>query len=40
LGVKFKMKGEIIALGTCVFWDNHCIELEDNKMLASDLLKL
>ena len=40
LGVKFKMKGEIIALGTCVFWDNHCIELENNKMLASDLLKL
>ena len=40
LGVKIKMgSGEIVVLGTCVFWDNYCIELEDNKILALDLLQ-
>ena len=40
LGVKVKMWGELVVLGTCVFWDNHCIELEHNKILALDLLQL
>jgi len=39
-GVKLDMGGELIVLGTCVFWDNFAIEVEDNKILALDLLKI
>ena len=39
LGVKLDVGGELIVLGTCVFWDNFAIEWEDNRELAIDLLK-
>ncbi len=40
-GVRVNMeKGELIVLGTCVFWDNFAIEWEENKILALDLLKI
>jgi len=39
LGVKVKRGGELVVLGTCVFWDNYCIDLEDNKILSLDLLQ-
>jgi len=40
LGVKLNMGGELVILGTCVFWDNFAIEIENNKILALDLLKI
>lgn len=40
VGASFKDVGEIIVLGTCVFWDNYSIDLLDNKILALDLLKV
>ncbi len=40
IGVKVNMGGELIVLGTCVFWDNFAIEWEDNKVLALNLLKV
>jgi hypothetical protein len=39
IGVKLDMGGELIVLGTCVFWDNFAIDIEDNKALALDLLR-
>ena len=38
LGVRVKMGGELIVIGTCVFWDNYSIDLKDNRVLALDLL--
>ncbi|HIP25997.1 MAG TPA: hypothetical protein EYG81_06080 [Archaeoglobus profundus] len=38
-GVKLNMGGELVVLGTCVFWDNYSIDVESNKILALDLLK-
>ncbi len=31
-------KGNVITLGTCVFWDNYCIDLLNNKEFAIRLL--
>jgi len=39
-GVRVEMGGELIVLGTCVFWDNFAIEIEENKTFSLDLLRL
>ncbi len=39
LGIKLRIGGELIVLGTCVFWDNYSIDFEDNRILALDLLR-
>ncbi len=40
VGAVFRDVGEVIVLGTCVFWDNYSIELMDNRTLALDLLRV
>jgi len=39
IGARYRERGEIIVLGTCVFWDNYSIGFLDNKILALDLLR-
>ncbi len=39
VGARYKDKGEVIVLGTCVFWDNYSLELLDNRILALDILR-
>lgn len=38
VGAMYKNGGELVVLGTCVFWDNYSLDLVDNKILAFDLL--
>ena len=33
-------KGELIIIGTCVFWDNFSIDIEHNKLFALEILNI